>query len=379
MPDGWRHVTNAALDRLQGSIRLADPTKPVRPEGTAQRRGKPTLRTIADITGLAVTTVSRALADAPQISLETRQRVRQVALDIGYSPDRAAQRLKTGRTNVIAVLLAPHEEILGYGTSVMAGIARALQGTAYHLIVMPNFLDAANIDAVNYVIRNGMADGLIFSRTEPLDPRVKLLSEAGFPFVTHGRTELATAHPFVDYDNFTFTYEATRRLIAKGRRKPALISGPADFTFSGHILHGFMTAVRETGCAYEILSDIDLDSPAGAIRDRIRRRQTEKDPPDGFTCGGEVCALATITGMSDCGLRLGLEYDIVAKQTSPLLGAIQPQVDTIYEDLTETGAHMGRILLHRIGGSTDIGELQLLLDPELRFKMPAEVPGDGAV
>lgn len=356
---------------------MADDSKPDHSgNNAAKRRGKPTLRTIADITGLAVTTVSRALADAPQISLETRSRVRQVALDIGYSPDRAAQRLKTGRTNVIAVLLEPHEEILGYGTSVMAGIAKALQGTSYHLIVMPNFLNAANIDAVNYIIRNGMADGLIFSRTEPLDPRVMLLSENGLPFVTHGRTELATAHPFVDYDNFTFAYEATRRLIAKGRRKPALISGPAGFTFAGHILHGFMTAVREAGCAYEILSDIDLDSPAGAIRDRIRRRYAEKDPPDGFTCGGEVCALATITGMSDCGLTLGREYDIVAKQTSHLLGAIQPRVDTIYEDLTATGEHMGRILLRRIGGSADMSDLQLLIDPDLRFKTQ---PTDTAV
>nr|WP_225167966.1 LacI family transcriptional regulator [Ensifer sp. IC4062] len=348
---------------------MAARSKPVSSAtGPANSRGKPTLRTIADITGLAVTTVSRALANAPQISIETRNRVRQVALDIGYSPDRAAQRLKTGRTNVIAVLLEPHEEILGYGTSVMAGIAKALQGTPYHLIVMPNFLNSANIDAINYIIRNSMADGLIFSRTEPLDPRVMLLSENGFPFVTHGRTELATAHPFVDYDNFTFACEATRQLIAKGRRRLALISGPAGYTFAGHIQHGFMTAVREAGCAYEILSDIDLDSPAGAIRDRIRRRYAEKDSPDGFICGGEVCALATITGMTDCGLTLGLEYDIVAKQTSQLLSAIQPRVGTIYEDLTATGEHMGRILLRRIAGSTEFNELQLLLKPDLPFE-----------
>lgn len=346
---------------------MADPSKPARSEdnGLAARRGKPTLRTIAEITGLAVTTVSRALAEAPQISAETRRRVREVAIEIGYSPDRAAQRLKTGRTNVIAVLLDPHEEILGYGTSIMSGISKALQGTSYHVIVMPNFLNTTNVEAVNYITRNSMADGVIFSRTEPLDPRVMVLSEIGFPFVTHGRTELSKPHAYVDYDNFTFSYQATRRLIAKGRRKPALISGPAGFTFAGHLQHGFMTAVREAGCAYEILSGIDLDSPAGDIRDRVRQRYSEPDPPDSFMCGGEVCALATITGMSDCGLTLGNEYDIVAKQTSHLLGAIQPQVETIYEDLTATGEDMGRVLLQRIGGETDVSKLQLLLSPQI--------------
>lgn len=337
------------------------------PPRKSRKSGKPTLRTIADLTGLAVTTVSRALSDDPVINHETRRRVQEVALEIGYSPDRAAQRLKTGRTNVIAILLEPHEEILGYGTSIMAGIAKALQGTAYHLIVMPNLPHASNIDAVNYITRNNMADGLIMSRTEPFDPRVKLLMERDFPFVTHGRTEFSTAHPFVDYDNFTFTYEATKRLIAKGRRKPALVSGPQRFTFGSHILHGFMTAVREAGCAFEIISDIDLDHPAGAIRDRIARRYREGDPPDAYMCGGEVCALATITGMSDCGLTLGVEYDIVAKQTSQLLSAIQPKVETIYEDLTATGEEMGRILQKRIAGETDMSQLQVLLAPQPPF------------
>ena len=352
----------------QANVCVQPDGKTPRPVSSKTRTStRPTLKTIADLTGLAVTTVSRALGNAPQISLETRERVHRVAAEIGYSPDRAAQRLKTGRTNVIAVLLEPHEEILGYGTSLMAGLARALQGTAYHLIVMPNFLHGSNLAAVDYIMRNGMADGLIMSRTEPLDPRVKLLLENDFPFVTHGRTELSSAHPYVDYDNFTFTYAATKRLLAKGRRKPALISGPSQYTFAGHILHGFMTAVREAGCAFEIISGVDLDTPAGDIRDRIARRNREPDAPDAYVCGGEVCALATITGMSDCGLTLGLEYDVVAKQTSSLLSAIQPKVESIYEDLIDTGSRMGDILLKRIGGETDMRALQLLLCPAEPF------------
>ena len=327
------------------------------------------MKTIAEMTGLAITTVSRALGNAPQISEVTRRRVHQVAAEIGYLPDRAAQRLKTGRTNVVSVLLDPHEEILGFGTSVMHGLARALQGTSYHLIVTPSFLDGSNVDAVNYIIRNGMADGLIFSRTEPFDPRVRLLLENGFPFVTHGRTEFSTTHAHVDYDNFAFAYEATRRLIAKGRRKVTIILPPRRLTFYQHMLHGFMTAVREAGVAYEIPETLDLDSPADMIRDHMRRRSAEPDPPDGFTCPGEVSALATITGMSDNGFTLCNEYDIVAKQTSRLLSQIQPKVETIYEDLTAAGEAMGRLLLQRIAGDP-VEDLTLLQSPQFSFPTP---------
>jgi LacI family transcriptional regulator len=345
---------------------LADTPKSTTPDQATARHVRPTLRTIADMTGFAVTTVSRALSNAPQISAETRRRVHEVASQIGYLPDRAAQRLKTGRTNVISVLLDPHEEILGYGTSLMLGLAKALTDTPYHLIVTPNFLNDSNLDAVRHIVRNSMADGLIFSRTEPFDPRVRFLIENDFPFVCHGRTELSTPHPYVDYDNFSFAYEATKRLIVRGRRKPMIILPPKRMTFSQHLLHGFMTAIREAGVAYEIPDEIHLDSPIDHIRDFISRRAGEPDAPDGFTCGGEVSALATITGMSDRGLTLGLEYDIVAKQTSKLLVNIQPKVETIYEDLVDTGEQMGHVLLARIGGK-DTTDIQVLLKPTVNF------------
>ncbi|MGO7360355.1 LacI family DNA-binding transcriptional regulator, partial [Rhizobium ruizarguesonis] len=53
---------------------MTEPSRPQRGENLdiTHKRGKPTLRTIATIAGLAVTTVSRALSDAPHISLETR-------------------------------------------------------------------------------------------------------------------------------------------------------------------------------------------------------------------------------------------------------------------------------------------------------------------
>ncbi|WP_159948969.1 LacI family DNA-binding transcriptional regulator [Rhizobium sp. 18065] len=333
---------------------------------TGRRSGRPTLRTIAELTGLAVTTISRALSDDPLINHDTRKRVREVALSVGYSPDRAAQRLKTGRTNVVSVLLDPHEEILGFGTSLLYGLTKALQGTAYHLIVMPNFVDTSNVEAVDYIVRNNLADGLIFTRTEQLDTRVRLLLENNFPFVSHGRTEFSTPHPYVDYDNYAFAYEAARRLIAKGRQKLTIILPSRRLTFSQHMLHGFMTAVREAGVAYELLDTITLDSAAGEVRDHFRARALQPDSPDGLICPGEVSAMATITGLNESGWALGQHYDMVAKQTSRLLSDIQPGVETIYEDLTAAGEQLGRLLIRRIA-DPHASDMQLLMPPQIGF------------
>jgi len=333
----------------------------VRERAAAQpSESKPTLKTLAELTGLAVTTVSRALADAPQIALETRLRVRRAADEIGYHPDRAAQRLRTGRTNVISLVLDPHEEILGYATSMINGLTEALRGTPYHLVITPHFSDTPQIEPVRYIMRNRLADGIIFTRTEPSDERVRLLLEKDFPFICHGRTELATPHPYVDFDNYAFAYHAARRLMASGARKLCIILPPNRFTFAHHMRHGFMTAVREEGIPFDIPTEVTLDSKSDAIREVIYQRLQQPDRPDGFICGGEVSAMAAMAACYDHGLEVCRDVKLVAKQTSGLFDQIRPRVETIYEDLAEAGATMGRLLLRRIAERPPVLELQAL-------------------
>jgi LacI family transcriptional regulator len=329
--------------------------------------GKPTLRTLAEMTGLAIPTVSRALSNAPQISQDTRDLVRKVADEVGYMPDRAALRLKTGRTNVLSLLMDSHEEILGFGTSMLRGLTLALKGTAYHVIVTPSFQAAGPVEPVRFILRNRLADGIIFTRTEPFDPRVRLLLEKGFPFVTHGRTEFSTQHAYVDFDNSAFAYEATRRLIAKGRQKILIILPPKRLMFGQHLLHGFMKAVREAGIGHEIPDSVTLDSSAGEIRDFVKTRMDAANPPDAFVCSGEISALATIAGLSDRGMVLGRQYDIVAKQTSRLLSEIHPGVETIYEDLAAAGESMGKLLMKQIAG--EAAEVLQILQ-QLQLEIP---------
>ncbi|WP_137131408.1 LacI family transcriptional regulator [Rhizobium sp. FY34] len=321
---------------------------------------KPTLRTIADLTGLAITTVSRALAGAPQIALETRQRVAQVAVEIGYLPDRAAQRLRTGRTHVISLVLDPHEEILGYATSMINGLTEALRDTPYHLIITPHFSDRPQVEPVRHILRNRMADGVIFTRTEPQDERVKILLDNDFPFICHGRTELGIAHPFVDYDNRAFAYRAARRLIEAGSRRLAIILPPSHYTFALHMREGFMAAINEAGLSFEIPHMVTLDSKSDAIRDCFHDCFARDDRVDGVVCGGEVVAMAVMAAAYDRGLTLGKDVHLVAKQTSGLFDQVRPRIPTIYEDLSQAGRLMGQFLVQRIAQEKPATELQHL-------------------
>lgn len=328
--------------------------------------GKPTLRTIAEMTGLAITTISRALNNAPELSEETRVRVQKIAAEVGYVPDRTALRLKTGRTHVISLILDPHDEILGFGQSMVSGLTAALRGTPYHLVITPIFANASPLDPILYILRNKAADGVIFSRTQPDDDRVKLLMEENFPFVSHGRTAFPSPHPYVDYDNAAFAHHAVMRLKAKGCRKLTIILPPDRFSFGHHLRDGFMAAIGETGLAYEIIDGATLDNTADQIRLVTMRRIAEPDAPDGFICTGDAAALSIMAGITDAGRQIGKDVQMVVKQTSGIFSQVRPKVDAIFEDTALAGHQMGELLLRRINGEAP-ENLQILHQPEIWF------------
>ena len=324
-------------------------------------RSKPTLRTIADMTGYAMTTVSRALADDPLIAKSTRETIAKAADEIGYVPDRAAQRLRTGRTNVIALVLDPHGEIIDFSGSMISGVAEVVRDTRFHLTLTQYQLGEDPMRPIRHIVRNRLADGVIFARTEPQDARVRYLIEANFPFVTHGRTKVGP-HAWLDYDNAAFATLAVDRLVSKGRRRISIIPPAAQYSFSEHMMSGFRSAVANAGVEGEVPEDYDLNTPPEELSARIAKLLARPDPPDGWVCPGEIAAIATNAAIYDAGLRLGRDVDLVAKQTSRVFDLFRPRIDTIYEDIPEAGRGMARALVDQING-TKAGDLQHLQAP----------------
>jgi LacI family transcriptional regulator len=325
----------------------------------AKSEGAPTLRTVAGLTGLAVTTVSRALKDAPELAAETKQRVRKVADQIGYRPHRAGVRLRTGRSFVISFVLNQWDDMSDYARRLIMGISEALRDTQYQLLVLPQNIDQNPVDPVRYIIETAAADGVILTHSEPQDARVKMLIEHGFPFITFGQTELATPHPYIDTCNIDFAYRATRALIARGRRKIMIILPPRQFTYSVHQLTGYRRAVFETGLEPRVADDIHLYSPAATLRD-YAIKLAHADPPDGIVCGSELQALGLMMGLRESGLETGVHVDIAHKKTSNIPDLVQLPTLQFAEDLFKAGHDVTRFLLRAIDEAAPVSELQRL-------------------
>ncbi len=334
-----------------------------------RRDTRPTLKTVADACGLAVTTVSRALNDAEDIALRTRARVKSVAAELGYVPNRAGQGLRTGRTNILSLLLAPHAEVTGYTASIIEGFSRVCRNNGFELSISPDKRDDDELTAVKSIVENRRADGIVLSRTMPNDLRVRYLLEHNFPFVTHGLTELATPHASVDYDNQAFAELAVNRLMQKGRRRLLLIGAAPGLTYQTHLETGFARALARNNLQEcEPAGQYHLETPLPAIRDGLCKRFNQANAPDGIVCSGELAALAATAGVRDAGKVPGVDVDIVSKQTSTILDFVDPPMDSYFEDIVMTGELLGNTLLQVLRDTDSTESVCHVIAPQERFR-----------
>lgn len=318
------------------------------PEAGAVSLKRPTLKTIAGITGLAVATVSRALKDAPDIGEATKIRVREAAKNVGYRPNRAGVRLRTGKTNVICLVMSAESHLMNHTAQLIHSVSTALRNTPYHLIVTPHSMEDDPMDPIRYIVETGSADGVILNQIEPDDRRVRYLSEHGLPFATHGRTEMGVAHPWFDFDNERFTELGVERLVALGRKNLALLSPPAYQSYGKHMINGFVVAAQRLGVQYTVLESITSDSDMSAIEADIRGVLEAPNPPDGFISGSTNAAMAIVKAVEDRGLRLGHNVDIVAKEALEFLRHFRKEIIVVNEDVTQAGTFLVGALLDSI-------------------------------
>lgn len=329
---------------------------------------QPTLKTIATKLGLGVTTVSRALKDGPELSLETRRSVQQTARELGYRINRAGLRLRTGKTNIISLVLDTQEEIGSFASEMIFGITEGLAETPYHLIVTPYSRLGDALEPIKYLVETGSVDGVIISRIEPDDERVRYMLLHGMPFATHGRTSTGVQHPFQDFDNEAFARIAVKRLAELGRKRIALLAPPSDLAFSNHIRRGFSMGLAEYGLEevpFDVVSNDDSMEDIGrAIRDLLRQPVY----PDGIVSGSGGASgtggstFALIAGLEEAGMVLGRDVDIVAKQLFKRLPLFRKQLHVVHEDVRDAGRELAKSLIGAIEGKP-VSQLQNLVVP----------------
>ena len=307
---------------------------------------KPTLKTISELSGLAITTVSRALSNAPDISISTKEKVKKIADEIGYIPYRAGVRLRTGRTNVISLIMSTDSEIMDMTGRLISSIALGLRGTPYHLNMTHHFPGDDPMKPIKYIVETGSADALIFNQVQPNDPRVHYLIEKKFPFTMHGRSCPNEKQSFVDYDNGEFAKIAIEKLVKKNRKHILMITPPQNQSYGLEMVQSAKNTAEKHNISLIIAPIITSDSSITLISDTVSKQIINNKKIDGIIVGTPKGAMAAVAGFEKLNLTIGQDIDIVAKDAVNFLKLFRNQIIVINENVEIAGKKLAEAAIH---------------------------------
>ncbi|WP_426289428.1 LacI family DNA-binding transcriptional regulator [Ensifer adhaerens] len=330
---------------------------------------RPTIKTIAQETGLSIATVSKALKHSPQVRPETRAIVIEAAERVGYELNMHGVQLRTGKTyQVAAIMTAPGPkqnewEGVEYA-QLLSGISWALEDSPYRvsLYAVRNFEESQAV--IKQIVSLKKADGIIISGTRADDPRIRTMQTADFPFVTYGTSIHNAPHAYVDADNEQMIRVSMARLTERGHRRIALLNPLSDLSYGITRHEAYRHALDVAGLPYDpaLVAHGRLTPAFG--RENVLTMSELGNPPTAYICANEASALGAFSGFHERGLVHGRDAVINATDDLNVSQYFAPPITTYYLPISEPSSLLGAYILRRMEGEPPEA-LQTLLMPNL--------------
>ena len=343
-----------------------------------------TLKEIGEELGLSAATVSRALNGFPEVSAKTRDRVQEVAARLGYRANRTAQRLVTGRSGMVGMIVKTRADLRADQTfmEVLVGTSAALDARDADLVLA---VDRGRdpVEAYRRMLDRDMLDGFILNAPVMGDARVNFLRETGIPFVVHGRDRLDADYPFYTIDNYAVAAEAVQLLAGLGHRRIAYLNGPAAYSHAVRRRAGYLEAMARMGLpVIEGALTHDDPSEAAGYRQAVTLLAGQRGaPPTAIICSSTLLAEGVMRAARDRRLKVPDDLSVMAHDDDlPLLRAISfsPALTVTRAPLRDACVPLANALMDLIDGVPP-SELQTLTRAELIVRDstgPAPQTGD---
>ena len=309
-----------------------------------------TIRDVANLAGVALSSVSRVLSDHPDVSPKMRKKVKDAAKQLDYQPDLLAQSLRSGSTRTVGFVLRDISNPL------FAVIARRceqeLRSLGYSMILVNSDGDA-EIEAENLsLLRRRRVDGIIVSlESERAATTLEALARFGGSVVLLDREVKGIAVGSVLCDHYSGVYAAVSDLIARGHRKISLITGSLEVRSSRERFRGMRAAFADSGVDFD-----DRFLSLGNFSDdfsksEVIRLMSQRAAPTAILTGGVLTTAGAIRALNRLGKQPGIDVSLIALDEWPMFDIFTPRLASVARDASEIGTTAARLLLDMLSGS----------------------------
>ena len=314
-------------------------------------RRPPTLEDVAAHAGVSRATASRVVNADPRVRESARDAVTAAIAELGYLPNRAARSLVVREPDSVAVLIhEPDERIFAdpFFSGMLRGVSHRLADTPLQMVLLMGE-PARDADRMERYLRAGHTDGVIVVSAHRADSLVAALTETRLPTVFVGRPLTQDkAFAYVDVDNREGGRIAARRLVDRGCRRIATISGPTDMAAGIDRLEGWRDVLAEAGLRTDWVENGDFTPQGGA--EAMHRLLAAHPDLDGVFVASDLMAAAAMVELQAAGRRVPEDVALVGFDASAAASMTRPPLTTIANPVSEMAVRATELLLRLLRG-----------------------------
>lgn len=322
------------------------------------------MKDISKACGYSVATVSKALNDHSDVGEETKEKIKEVAKQMGYFPNAMARALKTNRTYNIGVLFMDEARsglTHDYFSTVLDSFKRAVEEKGYDITFLTKGQNGLSKMSYLEHCRYRGFDGVVIACVDFYDPQVVELVRSNIPVVTIDH--LMDNRINIMSDNVNGMQQILQYVYDQGHRKIAYI-------------HGAYSSVTQARLSsfYYYTDKLGLDIPQEYIKESPYRDTTSagkctgelldlKNPPTCILYPDDFSSFGGMNEIRRRGLRIPTDVSIVGYDGISLGRHIEPKLTTLQQDSRTIGTRAAEKLI------------ELIENPKSTFIEQVVVPG----
>ncbi|WP_324789281.1 LacI family DNA-binding transcriptional regulator [Streptomyces sp. H51] len=313
--------------------------------------GRATLRTVAELAGVHVSTVSRVLnrtmgTGVRMAGRETADRIRRIAEEVGYTPNPHATSLRTQRSNLVGVLVPQLVDMVL--ATIYEGIEEACAASGFSAFVANTGDDPVAQRQRTEMVLARRVDGMIFGDAHVDGRFLNEVAGRGVPLVLVSRR--ADAHPSVTCDDYRGGQLAAEHLLQLGHRRVGVIAGEPYASTGIDRTAGFRDTYAAAGIKVPASRILHSRFDTGGGREAMQRLLAGRTRPTAVFAVNDFAAIGAMEASRNAGLTVGTDIAVIGFNDVPLAGSLPIGLSTVRSPMHDMGVRAAQLLMKRLAG-----------------------------
>jgi len=326
-----------------------------------KRNKRTSIKDIAERVGVSTALVSYVLSGQEKekrVGREMAEKIKAVAEELEYTPNRIAQSLRKGSTKTIGLIVAD------IANPFFGAMARFIEDEAnsygYNLIIGSSDEDSEKSAQLVSTLVNRQVDGFIIVPAEGKTGYLQLIVDEEIPVILIDRYIPDIETNYIVLDNFQATYEATNCLLGRGCKRVGMIAYQLSLVHMKERIRGYREAMSDSGLAKHIVvKEIKYNHVQADMKKALRELLETEDKVDGILFATNALTVNGLYYLRDVGIKIPDDLAIIGFDGNEAFDFFYSPLTYIQQPIKEMSKESVKVLIDQINGSQKIAHITM--------------------